>query len=47
MIDIVACLIAGVINFFLIDIVKEVQAGELQVYKSTTCTNLQPVTLKS
>ena len=45
MVDTVACLIARVINFFLIDIVKEVQAWKLQVYESATCTNLQPVTL--
>ena len=44
MIDTVACLIAGVINFFLTDTVKE-QAWKLQVYESATCTNLQPVTL--
>ena len=46
MVDTVACLIARVINFFLIDIVKEVQAWKLQVYESATCTNLQPVTLR-
>ena len=45
MIDTVACLIVRVINLFLIDIVKEVQAKKFQVYESATCTNLQPVTL--
>ena len=45
MIEMFACLIARVINFFLIDIVNEVQAWKLQVYESATCTNLQPVTL--
>ena len=43
MIDTVACLIAGAINFFLTDTVKEEQAWKLQVYESATCTNLQPV----
>ena len=47
MIYTVACLIAREINFFLIDIVKEVRAWKLQVYASATCTNLQPVTLDS
>ena len=45
MIDMTACLIARVINFFLIDIVNEVQAWKLQVFESATCRNLQPVTL--
>ena len=45
MTDMVACLIARVIGFFLIDIVNEVQASKLQVYESVNCTNLQPVTL--
>ena len=47
MIDMVACLIARVINFFLIGIVNAVQAWKLQVYESATCTNPQPVTLLS
>ena len=47
MIDMVACLIARVTGFFLIDIVNKVQAFEIQVYESANCTNLQPVTLVS
>ena len=45
MIDMVACLIASVIGFFLIVVVNDVQAWKLQVYESANCTNLQPVTL--
>ena len=45
MIDMVACLVAHVINFFLIDIVNEAQVWKLQMYESATCTSPQPVTL--
>ena len=45
MIDMVACVIASVTGFFLIDVVNKVQAWKIQVYESANCTNLQPVTL--
>ena len=45
MIDTIACLIARVICFFLIDKANEVQTWKLQVYESANCTNLQPITL--
>ena len=46
MIDIIPCLIAYVTNFFLIDIVNEIQALKLQMYESATCMKLQTVTLR-
>ena len=47
MIDMVACLIALEIGFFLNDKANEVQTLKLQVYECANCTNLQPVTLQS
>ena len=47
MFDMVACLIAREIGFFLTDKANEVQTLKLQVYECANCTNLQPVTLQS